>query len=123
VLLRMTRTTTDVRNGLARYGLTINQDGEVVPAAGTEAIAEFVDVAGMYRCFGMKRSLCYELLARGLIKGVSLRQPGSIKGKRLFHVASVREYLQSQMTVNHPSRMADKAKQGDLRLKTAARPR
>ena len=106
----MTRTTTDVRNGLARYGLTINQDGEVVPAAGTEAIAEFVDVAGMYRRFGMKRSLCYELLARGLIKGVSLRQPGSLKGKRLFHVASVREYLRSQMAVNHPSRMAEKAK-------------
>jgi hypothetical protein len=111
----MTITTTDVRNGLARYGLTINQDGKVVPAAGTEAIAEFLDVAGMYRHFGMKRSLCYELLARGLIKGVSLRQPGSIKGKRLFHVASVREYLRSQLGVNHPSRMTDKARNKAVR--------
>ena len=106
----MTITTTDVRNGLARYGLTIDKDGDAIPAAGTEAIAEFLDVAGMYRHFGMKRSLCYQLLARGLIKGVLLRQPGSVKGKRLFHVASVREYLHSQMAVSHPSKMAEKAK-------------
>jgi hypothetical protein len=70
----MQRTSANITNGLGRYGLTIDQNGKVAPAAGTEAIAEFLDVAGMYRCFGLKRTLCYELLAHGLIKGVSLRR-------------------------------------------------
>ena len=45
----------------------------------------------------IKRSLAYQLLANGLIKGVSLRRRNAMKGKRLFQVDSVRAYLNSQM--------------------------
>jgi hypothetical protein len=58
---------------------------------------EFVDLDGLRRGFGIKRSLAYQLLADGLIKGVSLRRRGAARGKRLFSVDSVRAYLSSQM--------------------------
>jgi hypothetical protein len=59
---------------------------------------EFVDFRGLEAGWGIKRSLAYQLLTEGLIKGVSLRRRGQLRGKRLFDVASVRTYLRSQMT-------------------------
>jgi hypothetical protein len=59
--------------------------------------AEFVDAPGLHLRFGIKRSLAYTLLSEGAIRGVSLRRHGSLKGKRLFDVASVRSYLKSRM--------------------------
>jgi hypothetical protein len=58
---------------------------------------EFVDCKGLEAGWGIKRSLAYSLLADGLIRGVSLRRRGQLRGKRLFDVASVRTYLASQM--------------------------
>src|SRR5947207_12618118 len=58
---------------------------------------EFVDVDGLRRGFGIKRSLAYELLADGLIRGVSLRRRNALRGKRLFQVDSVRAYLLSRL--------------------------
>ena len=58
---------------------------------------EFCDFRGLDRLFGIKRSLGYQLLADGLIKSVSLRRRGQIRGKRLFSVDSVRAYLREQM--------------------------
>jgi hypothetical protein len=57
---------------------------------------EFVDCSGLQARFGIKRSLAYALLAEGAIKGVSLRRRGQIRGKRLFDVASVRDFLRAQ---------------------------
>ena len=57
---------------------------------------EFVDCPGLQARFGIKRSLVYALLAEGAIKGVSLRRRGQIRGKRLFDVASVRDFLRAQ---------------------------
>jgi len=57
---------------------------------------EFVDTDGLRQMFGLKRSLAYELLWAGLIKGVSLRRPGKRTGKRLFEVQSVRDFLNGQ---------------------------
>ena len=57
---------------------------------------EFVDCPGLQARFGIKRSLAYALLAEGAIKGVSLRRRGQIRGKRLFDVASVRDFLRAQ---------------------------
>ena len=59
--------------------------------------AEFVDCDGLRAGFGIKRSLAYELHAQGLIRGVSLRRKGQVRGKRLWDVASVRAYLAAQM--------------------------
>jgi hypothetical protein len=58
---------------------------------------EFVDCPGLQARFGIKRSLAYALLAEGAIKGVSLRRGGQTRGKRLFDVASVRNFLRTQM--------------------------
>jgi hypothetical protein len=58
---------------------------------------EFVDCKGLEAGWGIKRSLAYQLLADGSIKGVSLRRRGQLRGKRLFNVDSVREFLSKQM--------------------------
>jgi hypothetical protein len=58
---------------------------------------EFVDCKGLEAGWGIKRSLAYQLLADGAIRGVSLRRRGQLRGKRLFSVDSVREYLRKQM--------------------------
>lgn len=60
---------------------------------------EFLDAAGLFARFGIRRSLAYSLLASGDIKGVSLRRRGAATGKRLFDVASVRAILRSQMVM------------------------
>ncbi len=59
--------------------------------------AEFVDAPGLQAGWGIKRSLAYSLLADGLIRGVSLRRKGQLRGKRLFEVKSVRAFLAEQM--------------------------
>jgi hypothetical protein len=58
---------------------------------------EFVDVVGLRERFGIKRSLAYKLLKDGAIRGVSLRRKGQVRGKRLFDVASVRDFLRGNM--------------------------
>src|SRR4029450_10325617 len=58
---------------------------------------EFVDCKGLEVGWGIKRSLAYQLLNDGKIRGVSLRRRGRLRGKRLFSVDSVRAYLASQM--------------------------
>jgi hypothetical protein len=66
----------------------------VAPVAiSSDAHAEFIDVEGLRARFGIRRSLAYVLLQDGLIRGVSLRRQGRTRGKRLFDVASVREFL------------------------------
>jgi hypothetical protein len=58
---------------------------------------EFVDCQGLQAGWGIRRSLAYQLLADGKIRGVSLRRAGRVRGKRLFDVSSVRRFLYEQM--------------------------
>ena len=58
---------------------------------------EFVDCQGLQAGWGIKRSLAYQLLAEGKIKGVSLRRRGQCRGKRLFSVDSIRAFLRERM--------------------------
>jgi hypothetical protein len=67
----------------------------IAPVANACGAVEFTDTDGLRSMFGIKRSLAYQLLGAGDIRGVSLRRQGRSRGKRLFDVASVREYLQS----------------------------
>ena len=60
---------------------------------------EFVDCRGLESGWGIKRSLAYQLLADGKIRGVSLRRRGRSRGKRLFSVDSIRAFLREQMEV------------------------
>ena len=74
------------------------QQTETTPVAASPANdAEFVDAPGLRARFGIKRSLAYTLLAEGKIRGVSLRRKGRLRGKRLFDVSSVRQFLSAQM--------------------------
>ena len=58
---------------------------------------EFVDCRGLEAGWAIKRSLAYQLLHEGKIRGVSLRRRGAVRGKRLFSVDSVRAFLREQM--------------------------
>ena len=58
---------------------------------------EFLDAQGVQARFSIRRSLLYELHNGGHIKSVSLRRRGQSRGKRLFAVDSIREFLRSQM--------------------------
>jgi len=78
-------------------GSTTKTTAPVTTSSARDVDPEFLDAAGIQLRFGIKRSLAYTLLADRSIKGVSLRRKGSLKGKRLFDVASVRAFLQRQM--------------------------
>jgi hypothetical protein len=86
----------DTQNAAGNPAQTTIAPVSVAQASATQD-PEFVDAPGLQARFGIKRSLAYVLLAEGAIKGVSLRRRGSLKGKRLFDVASVRAYLRAQM--------------------------
>jgi len=58
---------------------------------------EFLDAIGVKQRFSIKRSLLYELHHSGHIKSVSLRRRGQSRGKRLFSVDSIRQFLRQQM--------------------------
>lgn len=57
---------------------------------------EFVDFQGLERKFGIRRSTAYNLVRDGVIRSVSLRRRGRTRGKRLFDVASVRDFLNGE---------------------------
>ena len=58
--------------------------------------AEFVDLRGLEARFGIRRSSAYTLIAEREIRSVVLRRHGTIKGRRLVDVASVRNFLARQ---------------------------
>jgi hypothetical protein len=44
---------------------------------------------------GLGRSKLYELAAKGKIKSRSIREPGQIKGTRLFNLRSILDFIES----------------------------
>jgi len=71
----------------------------------TNALPEFGRWRDVERLFGIKRGTLYNLVAEGKIKSVSMRRKGNIHGCRLFHLASVSQYLNGLMSEqgNHPA--------------------
>jgi len=68
------------------------------PAAVTVSLhTEFTDFHGLLELFGIRRSTAYHLVDEGAIKSLSLKGDGEKRGKRLFDVASVREFLRSKL--------------------------
>jgi hypothetical protein len=43
---------------------------------------------------GLSRAKLYELATRGKIRSHSLREPGQIKGTRLFHLQSILDHIE-----------------------------
>jgi hypothetical protein len=44
---------------------------------------------------GLTRSKLYELAGKGHIRSVSIRQPGQVRGTRLFYLGSILNFLES----------------------------
>ncbi len=42
---------------------------------------------------GFSRSKLYDMASKGLIRSVSIREPGQTKGTRLFHLESTLDYI------------------------------
>jgi hypothetical protein len=72
---------------------------------------EFCDAGGLKALFGIRRSLAYTLLGEGRIRGISLRRAGNARGKRLFVVQSVRDFLNAQL--QQAEKIADMPRRGD----------
>jgi hypothetical protein len=86
-------------NKLGNFSGKVTNKTTAPLSTATHLNPEFVDCKGLEAGWGIKRSLAYQLLADGSIKGVSLRGRGQLRGKRLFSVDSVREFLRKQMEV------------------------
>src|SRR5438552_18948022 len=54
---------------------------------------EFCDFEGLRARYGIRRSTAYNLIADGSIRSVVLRRRGTIKGRRLIDLSSVKLFL------------------------------
>jgi hypothetical protein len=60
---------------------------------------EFGDHKGVRAQFGLSRAHAYALVAEGKIRSVCLRRPGATRGRRLFDLNSIREFLNKHVEV------------------------
>jgi predicted DNA-binding transcriptional regulator AlpA len=81
----------------------------VQPGDCTSILPEFGRTPEVTRLFGLKRGTLYNLLRDGKIRGCVLRSRGMKSGCRLWDLASVREFIFSQMAVD-----GDKEGNGDV---------
>jgi hypothetical protein len=58
---------------------------------------EFGRVADVQRLFGVRRGILYRWIQDGRVKSVLIREPGNKQGIRLIYLASVRDFIHSQM--------------------------
>jgi hypothetical protein len=69
-----------------------------VEAGNTEqTLPEFGRVKDVEKLFGVKRGILYRWINEGKVKSVCIREPGNVQGVRIIHLASVRNYIVSQM--------------------------
>jgi hypothetical protein len=71
---------------------------------------EFTDYHGILELFGLRRTTAISLVNKGLIRSISLGEER--RGKRLFHVESVREYLNSKLAASAKQQSEIVAKNG-----------
>jgi hypothetical protein len=69
----------------------------VKPGDFTGITPEFGRTADLQKTFGLRRGSAYNLLLDGKIRGVLLRVRGKKSGVRLWDMASVRNYIRTQM--------------------------
>ena len=69
----------------------------IEPADTSQTLPEFVRVNDVKRILGVKRGILYRWMKDGKIKSVCIREVGNTQGIRLIHLASVRNYINSQM--------------------------
>jgi len=94
-----------VESGDSRPGQTRKEfqqqltTAQVAPSDTSNTRPEFGRCGDCSRLFGIRRGTLYNLLRDGKIKGVLLRVRGQKSGVRLFDLASVRDFIRSQMEV------------------------
>ena len=82
-----------------------NRPTSVIVSSATET----TDYLGVQELFGIRRALAYHLWETGAIKSFSLKEQGEKRGKRLFDVASIREFLNTK----RESKQSAAAEKGD----------
>ena len=90
-----------MRRGVTKWFrvFTTSTSQEAIQSAGAlEQSAAWADAKAVYRIFGISRTPLYRLIAAGLVKSTSLQLEGSARGKRLFHLGSISELLESRAT-------------------------
>jgi hypothetical protein len=50
-------------------------------------------IVGVEHYSGFSRAKLYQLTSDGKIRSVSIREPGAVKGTRLFHLQSILDYV------------------------------
>ncbi len=65
--------------------------------AWVSAPAEFGDFKRVNQIYGFSRSHLYVLLAQGKIRSACIRREGASRGRRLYHLGSIREFLSKNM--------------------------
>jgi hypothetical protein len=58
---------------------------------------EYTDYHGILKLFGLQRTTAYHLFKSGQIKSISLKHGDEVRGKRLYHVPSIRQFLNSRL--------------------------
>ena len=71
----------------------------------TDTQARWGDAKVICNLFGIHRTTLYRLVANGFIRTSSLREPGTLRGKRLFDIASVEALLESRATGGLPTQI------------------
>lgn len=59
---------------------------------------EWGDCKTITRIFGIHKSTIYRLVSEGKIRGVSLRERGKLRGKKLISLDSVAAFIESMAT-------------------------
>jgi hypothetical protein len=59
---------------------------------------EWADAKTIARAFGLCRSTLYRLADEGKIRTSSLRERGKLRGKRLFSMDSIAQFIESRAT-------------------------
>lgn len=72
----------------------LQREAESGPAT-QNFIPQYADSKGLFKITGIGRSLAYLLFSEGKLESVSIRKPGSTRGKRLWHIPSALKFLDS----------------------------
>jgi hypothetical protein len=74
---------------------------EPLAASVVSSEPEFAGINETVRWSGIGRTSLFALIKEGRIRSINLRQPGRARGRRLIHLASLRDYLLAHAEGGH----------------------
>jgi hypothetical protein len=78
------------------YSGTAERTLTTAEPAPSQGEVEFYTIPEFTRCWGIGRSLTYQLIGEGELRSITLRRRGRIKGRRLIDAASARAFFARQ---------------------------